>query len=279
MTQQVSIPSNATAASLSFFLHIDTAETSTTRAFDTLAVQIKNTSGTVLSTLATFSNLNAASGYQQQTFDLSSFKGQTIEICLQGKEDFELQTSFVVDDFQLNVTAPSTGGTGGTTGATELVGNGGFESGAMTTTPWTVTSTASPSRVINNTGTEPAHSGSFDAWLDGHGASTTDTLLQQISIPSGVNTATLTFWLHVDTAETSTTRMFDTLTVSVRDTSGNVLATLATFSNLNAATGYQQQSFDLSQFKGQTVQLFFEGVEDFELQTSFVIDDVSVQAQ
>lgn len=102
--QQVAIPSNATAATLSFWLHIDTAETSTTTAFDTLTVQVRDSSGNVLSTLATFSNLDHATGYQQHTFNLNSFIGKTIQIFLIGKEDFELQTSFVVDDFALQVT-------------------------------------------------------------------------------------------------------------------------------------------------------------------------------
>jgi len=99
----VTIPSTATTATLTFWLHIDTAETSTTTAFDTLAVQVLNTSGTVLSTLGTFSNLNAAAGYSQKSFNVIAFKGQTIQIRFLGKEDFTLQTSFVIDDTTLNV--------------------------------------------------------------------------------------------------------------------------------------------------------------------------------
>ena len=57
-----------------------------------------------MQTLATFSNLNHATGYQQHTFNLNSFIGQTIQIFLTGKEDSTLQTSFVVDDFALQVT-------------------------------------------------------------------------------------------------------------------------------------------------------------------------------
>ena len=58
----------------------------------------------MLSTLATYSNLNAAAGYQQKTFDLSSFKGQTIQVFMKGVEDSMLQTSFVADDVSLKVT-------------------------------------------------------------------------------------------------------------------------------------------------------------------------------
>ena len=103
MVQQVTIPSTATAATLTFWLHIDSAETSTTTAFDTLAVQVLNSSGTVLSTLKTFSNLNKNTGYVKKTFDLSAYRGQTIQLYLIGSEDSSLQTSFVVDDFSLTV--------------------------------------------------------------------------------------------------------------------------------------------------------------------------------
>jgi hypothetical protein len=52
--------------------------------------------------------------------------------------------------------------------------------------------------------------------------------------------------------------------------------TLATYSNLNKATGYTQKSFSLNSFAGSTVTLKFNGVEDSSLQTSFVVDDTAV---
>jgi len=159
--------------------------------------------------------------------------------------------------------------TGGTT--TQILGNPGFENGSTNPAPWTVTS-----GVINNSASEPPHSGSWDAWLDGYGATHTDTVMQQVTIPAAATAATLTFWLHIDTAETSTTTAFDTLTVQVRNSSGTVLSTLATYSNLNHNTGYSQKSFNLLSFKGQTIQILFTGSEDFTLQTSFVLDDVNL---
>ena len=148
--------------------------------------------------------------------------------------------------------------------AAQLIGNPGFETG--TAAPWTATS-----GVINNdTSDEPTHSGSWDAWLDGYGSSHTDTLSQAVTIPTGCN-ATFSFWLHVDTAKTST-KASDKLTVTANST------TLATYSNLNAATGYVQESFNLSSFAGQTVTLKFSGVEGTGAQTSFVIDDTALNA-
>jgi 1,6-anhydro-N-acetylmuramate kinase len=46
--------------------------------------------------------------------------------------------------------------------------------------------------------------------------------------------------------------------------------------DLNKASGYQQRSFNVSGFAGQTVTLTFRGVEDSSLQTSFVIDDTAL---
>jgi hypothetical protein len=82
--------------------------------------------------------------------------------------------------------------------------------------------------------------GNWDAWLDGYGTTHTDTATQQVSIPSMITTATLSFWLHIDTTETTTTTAFDTLKVQVLNTSNTVLATLGMFSNLNAVNGYLQ---------------------------------------
>jgi hypothetical protein len=90
-------------ARLSFWLHIDTAETTTTTAFDTLKVQVLNSSGTVLSTLHTYSNLDHVSGYLQHSFELTPYIGQTITLKFTGTEDLEKQTSFVIDDTAINV--------------------------------------------------------------------------------------------------------------------------------------------------------------------------------
>ncbi|GAA1193429.1 kumamolisin [Kitasatospora gansuensis] len=90
LSQAVTIPAGC-KATFSFWVHIDTAETGTT-AFDKLTVQAGST------TLATYSNANAASGYVQKSFDLSSFAGQTVTLKFTGVEDSSLRTSFVIDD-------------------------------------------------------------------------------------------------------------------------------------------------------------------------------------
>ncbi|HLK53562.1 MAG TPA: hypothetical protein VKU42_08890, partial [Candidatus Angelobacter sp.] len=148
---------------------------------------------------------------------------------------------------------------------------------AASPAPWVLTSTHTPLSIINSSASEPPHTGTFDAWMNGWGTTTTDTVMQQVTIPAAATAATFSFWLHINTAETTTTTAFDTLQVQIRNSSGTVLQTLATFSNLNHNTGYTQQTFNVLSFKGQTIQVFFVGAEDSSLQTSFVLDDISLK--
>jgi hypothetical protein len=161
--------------------------------------------------------------------------------------------------------------TAGTTTATDLTSNGGFESGA---TVWTASS-----GVIDSSATQAARTGSWKAWMNGYGSAHTDTLQQNVTIPSTATSVTFSFWLKVVSDETTTTTAFDTVKAQVRNTSGTVLATLGTWSNLDKGSSYVQKSFDLTSYKGQTVQIYFVGVEGSTTATSFLIDDVSVKSQ
>jgi Putative Ig domain len=152
---------------------------------------------------------------------------------------------------------------GGCASPGQKIGNPGFETG--TAAPWTASS-----GVVDNSSGEAAHSGSWKAWMDGYGTTHTDTVSQSVTIPSGC-AANFSFYLHIDTAESGSTA-YDKLTVQVGST------TLATYSNVNAATGYAQKSFSLSAYAGQTVTLKFTATEDSSLQTSFVVDDTALNA-
>jgi len=157
----------------------------------------------------------------------------------------------------------SGGGGGGCSG--QKLGNPGFETG--TAAPWSASS-----GVVDSSASQAAHAGSWKAWLDGYGTTHTDTLSQSVTIPAGC-AATLTFYLHIDSAETTTSTQYDKLTVKAGST------TLATYSNLNKASGYTLRSFNVSSFAGQTVTISFTGTEDSSLQTSFVIDDTALNTQ
>ncbi|WP_405670425.1 M1 family aminopeptidase [Streptomyces sp. NBC_01530] len=159
--------------------------------------------------------------------------------------------------------APPTAPSAAACTPSQVVTNGGFESG---TSPWTQSSTS----VITSRSGQTAHGGTAYAWLDGVGSTHTDTLSQSVTIPAGCSTATLSFWLHTDTAETTSSVAYDKLTAKVGGT------TLATYSNLDKNTGYVRRSLDVSAFAGQTVNLAFTGTEDSSLRTSFVLDDIAL---
>lgn len=163
-----------------------------------------------------------------------------------------------------------------TVGATrqQVLGNPGFESGSAS--PWTMSSGSLCSN--SSCGGETAHGGAWFAWLGGYGSTHTDTVSQAVALPGGKSSAQLSFYLHVDTAETSTSAAYDTLKVQVVNSNGST-KTLATYSNLDARSGYVSKSLDLSAYIGQSVVLKFVGSEDSSLQTSFVIDDTALSIQ
>jgi hypothetical protein len=157
----------------------------------------------------------------------------------------------------------STGGGGGSgCTAAQLLGNPGFETGSAA--PWTTTS-----GVVTNSSSEAAHGGTWKAWLDGYGTTHTDTVNQSVTIPAGCASATLSYWLHIDTEETGST-VYDKLTVTVNGT------TVGSYSNVNANSGYAQHSVSLSGYIGQSVTVTFTGVEGTKLATSFVLDDAAL---
>jgi Putative Ig domain len=150
---------------------------------------------------------------------------------------------------------------GGCSSPGQKLGNPGFETGSAS--PWSASS-----GVVDSSSSEPAHSGSWKAWMDGYGTTHTDTLSQSVSIPSGC-TATFSFYLHIDTSETTSSTAYDKLTVKAGST------TLATYSNLNHNTGYALKSFTAP---AGTTSVSFTATEDSSLQTSFVIDDTAFNA-
>ncbi|WP_412537852.1 Ig domain-containing protein [Longispora sp. K20-0274] len=160
--------------------------------------------------------------------------------------------------FTWNVTTPGSCGSPG-----QKILNPGFESGSAS---WTATAGV----IGANTGNGAPRTGTQSAWLDGYGSSHTDTLSQSVALPAGCTTYTYSFYIHITTAETTTSVQYDKLTVQVGST------TLATYSNLDKSSGYVLRSFNLAAYAGTTVTLKFTGVEDSSLQTSFVIDDTAV---
>jgi subtilisin family serine protease len=154
----------------------------------------------------------------------------------------------------------------------QLLLNPGFELGNNGN--WTTTA-----NVIDNSTGRPPRSGSWKAWLCGYGMTHTDEVYQSVTIPSIAASATLTFWIRIDSSETTTSIAYDRVNVQISTNGGASYTTLATYSNLNENTSYVQKSFDLTSYRGQTIRVRFLATEDSSLQTSFVVDDTALNIQ
>ena len=148
--------------------------------------------------------------------------------------------------------------------------NGGFEGSAS---PWVGSGTG---YFYVNPGNYP-HGGTGYIYF-GVNNSVSGQSYQTVTIPSTA-TGTLTFWLNVTSSETTTTTQYDRLFVEVRNTAGTLLATPATYSNLNKGTAgvYSQKSLNVAAYKGQTVRIQFRATTDSSLATTFRVDDASLQ--
>ena len=97
--QTVTIPSGG--ANLNFWLNITTSEAAGDPVYDRLFIEVRNTAGTLLGTLTTFSNQNSGTAgvyVLRGPYNLNSWAGQTVRIQFRGTNDITLPTSFRVDD-------------------------------------------------------------------------------------------------------------------------------------------------------------------------------------
>ncbi len=186
-----------------------------------------------------------------------------------------------------NATGKSFTASCGSTGQVERLANGGFETLTASTNSapdgsWSRTAYSGTSfnTLIANgsaprTGTDYAYLGVYNS------ASQTVTSANAV-IPAAATSATLTFYVSIVTSETTTSKVYDKLSVQlVNASTGSVLATLGTLSNLNktgSATTYALKSFDVTTHKGKTVKVRFVATNDSSYVTTFRIDDVSLKS-
>jgi hypothetical protein len=207
--------------------------------------------------------------------DIAGATSSSYSLAAQGGDDGAAFSVRVTDSASPPTTATSSAATLTVSSSTaaERVTNGSFESVAA---GWSGSTGVIGSWTAFG---RPPYDGSYFAYLGGNGSLASETLTQAVTIPAAATSAQLSFALHIDTAEMTPAVPYDRLTVTVRDPAGTVLATLATYSNLDQATGYQIRTFDLLPYKGQSVMLSFVMNEDFSLQTSFTLDKVSLLTQ
>jgi hypothetical protein len=152
----------------------------------------------------------------------------------------------------------------------ERMVNGDFEQGSV---GWL----GNTGEIRKWTGAWAPYQGAYNAYLGGYGRVNSDPIYQRVTLPADITQATLSFALKILTAETTTTDANDVLTVAV--VNSDITATLGfwQFSNLDKSSGYIIRTLDLTPYKGQTIWLFFQSDENASLQTSFLIDAVSLK--
>lgn len=153
---------------------------------------------------------------------------------------------------------------------TQLLANPGFEDGV---TGWSGTTDD-----IGSYPPERAHRGEYFAWMGGLGTAHSEALYQNVTIPDNAKSAALSFWVTIQTDET-TTKAADRLYVQIRDNSGHLLKQLSVLSNLDASRAYTNYTFDVSEFTGKDVQVFLKVVENGARATSFKVDDLALTAK
>jgi Zn-dependent metalloprotease len=99
-SQGAAFPATGATKTLRFYLKISSAETTTSTAYDKLTVRITNSAGTVVSTLATYSNLNKGTyaGWGLVTLTIpasAAVSGNRMSFA--ATEDSSLQTTFNID--------------------------------------------------------------------------------------------------------------------------------------------------------------------------------------
>jgi len=153
------------------------------------------------------------------------------------------------------------------------VQNGDFEAGSAY---WTL-----GGRTIISTLTP--HSGSYSAWLGGYN-NANDILYQTVTIPNTGPTgqpvvhAHLSYYWYMSTEETSSSNDYDFLYVRIRNIYGSTLRQVQVMTNRSTKDIWVLSSFDVSEFIGQTVQIYFQATTDGSLKSSFFIDDVGLYA-
>jgi murein DD-endopeptidase MepM/ murein hydrolase activator NlpD len=156
----------------------------------------------------------------------------------------------------------------------QLLQNNGFEAGES---GWNVSGLEV---IVNNSRVGLpifADSGSWLAWLGGRNNGR-DSISQDFLLPSNLNTVNLRYRLAVTSEET--THPFDSMSVRLRTTNGDLIADLETINDgyqpLNQWTTREISLPILLSWTGQTVRLSFEAATDDTNRTSFFLDEISV---
>ena len=106
--------------------------------------------------------------------------------------------------------------------------------------------------------------------------STIRSLYQDVAVPLGATNLRLTGYINIATEETS--GVWDTLTITIRNTSNSVLETLTTLSNADQNASWASFTLNAASANaGQTIRLHLESNQDSLYNTNFFCDTFALQ--
>ena len=157
-------------------------------------------------------------------------------------------------------------------GCTNLVVNGTFENAEA---GWVEVNTAH-SAIID---TELPHTGARSAWLGGTDEEPLQYIHQQVQIPANATRVTLAYWRLIHYETKGLLGLFASeakFATNLAGSSGDVIKTLEKFVSSQGDDQWRQATFDLSQFAGKTLRLFFMSENPKNNVSSFFVDDVAL---
>lgn len=282
--QTVSIPASAPQVLLSFWFYAMADSPATT---DYMEVVLLDATGVAIVNKPWLSH-NDSRVWNQLTFDLTPWRGQTVQLYFNVYNDgVGGRAAMFLDDISLascsGVAAPTgtvttiptvaptltlTAGPSATPGCVTSVINGGFESGLASWEPQgdsrgTVLSATAP-----HSGGWALRLGALDQSINGF-----TSVRQQVIIPTGFAQVKLEFWtytfLEADAGN-------DYQRTDLLNTSGNPLAVL--WNEATDKRAWERREVDLASYAGQTVFLRF-GVNNDGIggRAAMYLDDVRIQ--
>ncbi|MCL6511461.1 MAG: M4 family metallopeptidase [Anaerolineae bacterium] len=160
-------------------------------------------------------------------------------------------------------------------GCTEVVADGGFESGS----PW-VQESKSP--IIDS---ELAYAGDRSAWLGGTDQETTQIIYQRIRLPANATRVEFSYYrlIHEEMAGGLLGSLFGKpdaarFNVLVANEQGDLLGAIEQLTSEGGDDTWRQARFDVSELAGKTIQLAFSAENPRGNISSFFVDEVSMIA-
>jgi murein DD-endopeptidase MepM/ murein hydrolase activator NlpD len=302
LKQTINLPANRIGATLRFWRLVRSSEAASSA---TDLMQVVLNSGGTERVITTVNSAAVRNQWVQVTLPLDlSTSPDSISLAFRGVNNGTLVSSFFVDDVSLTMPCGATAqgvaepvAVAAVTAApappaeaapaapavtcSNLARDGGFESGRLGVGWAAIANTSSRVYADPAIYTRRPRSGSYGAWLGANNMNYVwNELVQTVALPANVQSVQLRYWRYLETAETSTTRVYDRFTIGLETDKGIQLVTPQQIDNTSGGRGaWVQQTLDLpnaAAYSGQRLWVSFKATTDGNGPSSLYVDDVEL---